>query len=245
MLLLAYLMTRSDEWSGARIRVLAAESDTREDADGQTDYEATVEDLRKTLEEFRISAEPEVVVNTTLEAVAEHSGNAALVFLPFRLRGNQLVGPFGERVEDLLAPLPVTALGLASEDISLDAEPEEGKSAEIAAALDAFSRAKKRLEKAEQEATAAHEYAAKTLKELEGTASVGVDEEVRSDIEAAALDVMELAHRAARRQAEALARMEDAEKKAEAVGASPEKDSQDPEEEQKAEKDRDEEPEAP
>ncbi len=204
-----------------------------------------MEDLRKTLEEFRISAEPEVVVDTTLEAVAEHSGNAALVFLPFRLRGDQLVGPFGGRVEDLLAPLPVTALGLASEDISLDAEPEEGKSAEIAAALDAFSQAKKRLEKAEQEATEAHEYAAKTLKELEEAASVGVDEEVRSDIEAAALDVMELADRAARRQAEALAKMEDATKKVEAVGAPPEEDSQDSEEEQKAEKERDEEPEAP
>ena len=245
MLLLAYLMTRSDEWSGARIRVLAAESDTREDAEAEPDYEATVEDLRKTLEEFRISAEPEVVVDTNVETVAEHSGNAALVFLPFRLRGNQLVGPFGGRIEDLLAPLPVTAICLASEDISLDAEPEEGKSAEIAAALDAFSHAKKRLEKAEQGATEAHEYAAKTLKELEEAASVGVDEEVRSDIEAASLDVMELADRAARRQAEAVAKMEDATKNVEAVGASPEEDSQDSEEEQKAGKERDEEPEAP
>jgi amino acid transporter len=245
MLLLAYLMTRSEEWSGARIRVLAAELETREDAEAETDYEATLEDLRKTLEEFRISAEPEVVVDTNVETVAEHSGNAALVFVPFRLRGNQLVGPFGGRVEDLLAPLPVTAIGLASEDISLDAEPEEGKSAEIAAALDTFFHAKKRMEKAEQEATEAHEYAARTLKELEEAASVGVDEEVRSDIEAAALDVMELADRAARRQTEALAKMEDATKNVEGVGASPEEDSQDSEEEQKAEKERDEEPEAP
>jgi len=242
MLLLAYLMTRSDEWSGARIRVLAAGRETEEDTEAGADYEATVEDLRKTLEEFRISAEPEVVADTSVEAVAEHSGNAALVFLPFRLRGNQLVGPFGGRIEDLLAPLPVTALGLASEDISLDAEPEEGKSAEIAAALDAFSRAKKRLEKAEQEATEAHEYAAKTLKELEGAASVGVDEEVRSDIDAAALDVMELADRAARRQAEALAKMEDAAKKVEAVGVSPEEDSRDSEEAEKDETEGGEEP---
>jgi hypothetical protein len=214
MLLLAYLMTRSEEWSGARIRVLAARSEDEED-----DYEGTVEELRKTLEEVRISAEPEVVINTNVEAVAEQSGNAALVFLPFRLRGNQLVGPFGGRVEDLLAPLPVAAIGLAAEDISLDAEPEEGKSAEIASALDSFYRAKKRLEKAEQEATEAHEYAAKTLKELEDAASIGVDQEIRTDIDEAALDVMELADRAARRQAEALAQMEDAAKKVEAVGA--------------------------
>jgi hypothetical protein len=230
MLLLAYLMTRSEEWSGTKIRVLAADVETEEDAEAEADYAATVEDLRNTLEEFRISAEPEVVVHTNVETVAEHSGNAALVFLPFRLRGNQLVGPFGGRVEDLLAPLPVTAIGLAAEDISLDAEPEEGKSAEIASALDAFAKAKKRLEKAQQEASEAHEYAAKMLKELREAAEADVGEAVLSDIEEASLEVMELADRAARRQAEAVARMEDAAKKAKAVGASPEEDIQDAEE---------------
>jgi len=180
-----------------------------------------------------------------LEAVAEQSGNAALVFLPFRLKGDHLVGPFGGRVEDLLAPLPVTAIGLAAEDISLDAEPEEGKSAEMAAALDAFSDAKKKAEKVEREAAEDHGYAEKKLSELREAAAAGVNEEVRLDIEAAALDVMELANRAARRQTEAQAKIEDAAKKAEAVGASPEEDSQDSEEEQKAEKERDEEPEAP
>jgi amino acid transporter len=242
MLLLAYLMTRSEEWSGARIRVLAVES-KKEEGEAEDDYEATVEDLRKTLKEFRISAEPEVLVNTSVETVAEHSGNAALVFLPFRLKGDHLVGPFGGRVEDLLAPLPVTAIGLAAEDISLDAEPEEGKSAEIAAALDAFSEAKKKAEKVEREAAEDHGYAEKKLSELQEAAAAGVDEEVRSDIEAAALDVMELANRAARRQTEARTKMEDAAKKVEAVGAPPEEDSQDPEEEQKAGKERDEEPE--
>ena len=242
MLLFAYLMTRSDEWSGTKIRVLAAESETREDSEAEADYKATVEDLRKTLEEFRISAEPEVVVDTTLEAVAEHSGNAALVFLPFRLKGDQLVGPFGGRVEDLLAPLPVTAICLASEDISLDAEPEEGKSADIAAALDAFSRAKKRLEKVEREAAEDHGYAEKKLIELQEAAAAGVDEEVRSDIEAAVLDVMELADRAARQQSEAQARMENAAKKAEAVGAPPEEDSKVDEEVRRVEGESSEEP---
>jgi amino acid transporter len=228
MLLLAYLMTRTEDWSGARIRVLAARSEGEED-----DYEGTVEDLRKTLEEVRIAAEPEVVVNTNVEAVAEQSGNAALVFLPFRLRGNQLVGPFGGRVEDLLAPLPVAAIGLAAEDISLDAEPEEGKSAEIAAVLDAFSKAKKKAEKAEREAAEAHAFAEKKLIELQEAAAAGGEEEAREDIEAAALDVMELANRAARRQAEAQAKMEEAAKKAEAVGVPSEEDGKAPEEAEK------------
>ncbi len=236
MLLLAYLMTRSEEWSGARIRVLAASLRTEEDGEAEVDYEATVEDLRNTLEEFRIEAEPEVVVNTSVETLAEQSGNAALVFLPFRLRGNQLAGPFGGRIEDMLAPLPVTAIGLAAEDIALDAEPEEGKSAEIAAALDAFSDAKKRAEKVEREAAEAHRYAEEKLSELEEAAAAGVDEEVRSDIEATSLDVMELANRAARREAEALAGLESAAKEVEAAGAPPEEAEKVAEEVKKIEK---------
>jgi amino acid transporter len=224
LLLLAYLMTRSEGWRGARIRVLAALTDSGEQETPETEdgYESTVEELRKTLEEVRISAEPEVAVNTNVEAVAEQSANAALVFLPFRLKGDQLVGPFGGRVEDLLAPLPVAAIGLAAEDISLDAEPEEGKSAEIAAALDAFSEAKKRAEKAEREAAEARAYAGQKLRELQGAASDARDDEVRADVEAAALDVMELADRAARRAAEAAARMETAAKAVEAAGVPPE-----------------------
>ena len=228
MLLLAYLMTRSEEWSGAKIRVMKAIAEEEED------YEKTVEDLRRTLEEFRISAEPEVVVDAGDEAVAEHSAGAALVFLPFRLRGDHLVGPFGGRVEDLLRPLPVAAVCLAAEDVSLDAEPEDGKSAEIAKVLDAFSQAKKKAERAEQEAAEAHAFAEEKLSELREAAAAGQDEAVRADIEAAALDVMELADRAARRQTEALAKMRDAAKKAEAVGASPAEADDDPEEVEKA-----------
>ena len=141
----------------------------------------------------------------------------------------------------MLAHLSVTALALASEDISLDAEPEEGKSAEMAAALDAFSDAKKKAEKTEQEAVESHQFAEEKLSELREAALAGVDEEVRSDIEAAALDVMELANRAARRQTEAQAKMEDAAKKAEAVGAPPEEDSKVSEEEKKVEKESNEE----
>jgi hypothetical protein len=244
MLLLAYLMTRNEAWSGARIRVLAAVSEEEDGAGAEDHYASTVEELRKTLDEVRISAEPEVVVNTSVETVAEHSANAALVFLPFRLRGNQLVGPFGGRIEDLLAPLPVAAIGLAAEDISLDAEPEEGKSAEIAAALDAFHKAKKRAEKAEREAAEAHAYAEQKLRELHEADGSVVDEEVRADLEAASLDVMELADRASRRASAAAASLEYAAKQAEAVGAPREQEEEPSEEVSKAEKegDRGEEP---
>jgi len=117
---------------------------------------------------------------------------------------------------------------------------------QIAAALDALSEAKKKAEKVEREAAEDHGYAEKKLSELqEAAAAAGVDEEVRSDIEAAALDVMELANRATRQLSEAQARMEDAAKKAEAVGAPPEEDSKVPEEVDKVEAESGEEEEKP
>ena len=210
LLLLAYLMTRSEDWAGARIRVLGA------DAAGE--YDATVEALRKTLEDARIEAEPEVLVHTSREAVAEQSANAALVFLPFRLRGDQLAGPFGGRVEDLLAPLPVAVLGLAAEDMDLDAEPEEGKSAEIAAAMDAFEAAEKRARQAEREAEEAGEKVRTTLRSLQEVAAAGESEGGSDGAEKAALEASQAANRAARRAARASALLEHAARRLEELG---------------------------
>ena len=114
-----------------------------------------------------------------------------------------------------------------------------------AAALDAFSKAKKKAEKAEREVDEAHRYAEKKLSELQEAAAAGVDEEVRSDIEAAALDVMELANRAARRQTEAVAKMENAAKEVEAVGAPPDEAEKVSEEVRKVEAESSEEEEKP
>jgi len=210
MLLLSYLLSRSDDWRGARIRVLAAQA--------EADYDRTVEDLRQTLEEVRISAEPEVVLHSSVEAVAEHSANAALVFLPFRLSRNRLVGPFGGNVEDLIAPLPVAALVLASEDIELDAEPEAGKSAEMAAATDAYQDARKRSADLEREATQAREEAEAWLEKLEKAAASGAGREEIARAEKSAVGLLTRAEKAARRAAKAMARVEDAARVLEDLG---------------------------
>ena len=213
MLLFAYLMTRTDEWSEARIRVMGA--------DTGRDYEKTVEDLRETLKEIRIAAEPEVVLNTSADAIAEQSGNAAMVFIPFRLKGNELIGPFGGKVETLLSRLPIAALCLAAEDIDLDAEPEEGKSAAIAEAHDALTHARKRLQDAEREAEETEKDAAEKQREIQDSTDQGLDQETVSRMKEEARDARDRVEKAGRRVAKERAKVEDAAQSLESLGVLP------------------------
>ncbi len=208
MLLTAYLMTRSDVWREAKIRVLAT---------GYKDVsEETIRDLGKTLEEVRIEAEPEVVAKGSCDAIAGYSAGSAIVFLPFRLQGNQLMDPFGGQLQDLLPCLPIAAMVLAAEDIDLDAEPEEGRAGEIAAALDALAEAENKAKGAEKEAAEAAEKAEQIMRAMAEAASSGADEETMAELEAASKEAREKAGKVARRAAKASAKAEDA---AQAVGA--------------------------
>ncbi|MDH3885347.1 MAG: amino acid permease, partial [Desulfobacterales bacterium] len=147
MLLLAYLTTRYKDWQAAKIRVLAPSADHP--------TEESTADLGRKLEDARIEAESELVFNAKMSNIIAYSKDASLVFLPFRLKGNQPLDPFDNPVETILSGLPITALVLASEDIELEAEPEEGKAAEIAAALDALTDAETRVQEAQKDTEAA------------------------------------------------------------------------------------------
>jgi amino acid transporter len=144
MLLIAYLMTRHEKWDETRIRLLAV------DDGSQTPL--TVDSLKEMLEEVRIDADPEIVKDVDADSIAEYSADAALAFIPFRIKDNQVVDPFGNPMEDTLFLLPVTAMVLAAEDIDLDAEPEEGKAGEMAEAIDALEDAGKKADTATKEA---------------------------------------------------------------------------------------------
>jgi amino acid transporter len=212
MLLLAYLMTRSEDWDGAKIRVLAADQDR---ASGET-----IEDLQKTLQEVRIEADPEIVRGANVDVIVENSADAALVFLPFRLRGTQVLGPFDHQVDDLILRLPIVALALAAEDIDLDAEPEEGEAGELAEVLDSLDDAKKKSQEAEKEAAETAKEAEKKLQELESAVASGEDEDIMARVKAT-LEAREKSSKAARRAAKAMAKMEDAAREAEEFGAEP------------------------
>jgi hypothetical protein len=219
MLLFAYLMTRREAWSDARIRLLGSGN--------PSDTNGGKKALEQALEDARIEGEAEAVVQVSAASIGDHSSDASITFLPFRFSGHQIIGPAEGALEELVAGLPVTALVLAAEDIDLDAEPEDGKPGEMAAALDALANARQKVRQAEQGVEKASVAAAEAEQNLESLVSVagpGVDSEVMEKIEAAAaaLDAAQAqVQKAARRAAKARAKEEDAAHAAEAVGASP------------------------
>jgi hypothetical protein len=144
MLLCAYFMTRCAEWRHAHILLLTAPADV----------DAAEERLRAMLAEVRIDAEPVVVPHQDARAIATRSGAAALVFLPFQLRGEKLLAGFGLELEDLVAKLPLTAFVQAAEDLALDAAPEEGPQAELAELVEAARELVARSSRAEEAARA-------------------------------------------------------------------------------------------
>ncbi|HIJ57129.1 MAG TPA: hypothetical protein HPQ03_13550 [Deltaproteobacteria bacterium] len=209
MLLIAYLISRHEEWEDAKIRVLAAcfSEETRE----------TVADLANVLDEVRIDAEPEVVIRPSPDAVAAYSDDAALVFLPFRFKGDQPLDPFDEKPEALLSRLRNTAMVLAAEDIQLDADPETGTAAQTAAATDALADARKKAETEEKKTEEASELAEEKLKALEEAAASGVGVEELSRLRSEAGEAKQQAVQAARKAAKTQAKVELAKREAEAL----------------------------
>jgi amino acid transporter len=209
MLLLGYLITRSEPWDAAKIRVLAAgyNADTPEN----------LRDLKNNLEEARIEAEPIIVTNTDIDKLSEYSADAAVVFLPFRLRGDQITCSIDGPIETLLSHLPITAFVLAAEDIALDAEPEEGTAGEMAVAMDALDDAEKKADEAEKEAAKTREIAESARAKLIELESKPLSEEkqdrllkLRSEADQADKE----AEKAFRQAAKVKAKLEDAMKKA-------------------------------
>ncbi len=213
MLLLAYLMTRSEAWEEAGIRVLAVASEEKS--------EKTVEELKNTLNEVRIDAEPEIIQNANADIVSDHSTDAALVFLPFRLLRDQPLDPFGNPLSHLLSHLPIAALVLAAEDIELDAEPEEGIAAEVASALDAMQDAEKKVRMAEKNVSEASETAEKAkekLQEMLAAEATTLDEETLAELIKNLRKAERQSMEASRRHAKAKTKAEAAAREAEALG---------------------------
>jgi hypothetical protein len=213
MLLFAYLMTRNEKWSDAKIRLLAV-------ADGNEDGQ-TIESLEEMLEDVRIEAIPEIVRDVDADTLAEYSANSSLAFIPFRIRNNQVLDPFANSMENTLFLLPVTAMVLAAEDVELDAEPEEGKAGEMAETLDALEDARKLAQAAEKEAAETVKAAEKAREKVEDitTDPEGVDEETKAKAEKKAEEAEKQATKMTRKAAKTAAKAEIAAREAEAAGA--------------------------
>ncbi len=216
MLLFAYLMTRSREWNGAAIRVLALAGSDNPD------------EVEKALADARIEAEIGTVDPSAPYGDDNTVPDNTLLFLPIRLCNNQIESPCSGPVEMILASMPVTAMVLAGEDIDLDAEPEEGAAAERAAVADALDSAGKKLAKARQEVAAAEaEVAALSgkKKELEIPTSEVCDLDDHNRLEKESGDAVKKLESAEKKAAKALAKKQDTEKTARKMGIEPEPDT--------------------
>lgn len=213
MLLFAYLMTRSEPWDEAAIRVLAINY--------ENDSPENIEDLADTLNEVRIEAEPKIIPEADIQKITEISTDASMIFLPFRFWDNQIIGPVDVRVEELLPRLPTAALVLAAEDIDLQAEPEAGTAGEMAAARDAHDDADKKAREAQKDAENAlrvAEAAKEKIRVFDETRASDDKPEELTRLEAGAKKAEMESEKAYRRAAKAEAKAQDAAKNAADLG---------------------------
>jgi amino acid transporter len=217
MLLLTYLMTRSPEWDRSNIRVLAV----YDQASGKD-----IADLNATLEEARIEAATEVVVNAGPESITAYSNDATLVFLPFRFNQKTVAGPFGDPCGELLEHLPTTAMFMAAEDIDLDAEPEEGLPGEMAAAQDNLEKARKNVATAEKTAEKARQRMEAARQELEALQERRQNPEKMKKAKKELLEAEKQVEKTTRKAVKAAVKADDAEKDAEDQGIDVEHDEE-------------------
>jgi hypothetical protein len=213
MLLLAYLLTRDTFWQDATINVLGVKQNKAKDSQGGG--------LQEVLDNYRVQAESNWVQAEDASQIVKYSADASLIFLPFALRRDEIVDPFGGDLDWLLPRLPVTVLCLAAEDLDLDAEPEEGPAAEAANALHAYEDAQNKQEKMEKEAKRAASAAEALYEELESAKRSGGDEEDLAVKQEAYRESAKLLEQANKKAAKARVKTDQARELAEELGALP------------------------
>ena len=211
MLLLAHLITRSKDWDDARIRVLSTEK--------KTDVGGPVENLETFLEDVRIDAEPVELETIDAETVEQQSGDASLVLMPFQIKKDRSLGPFGEPVENILNRLPPVVMVLAAEDIDLEAEPEEGKAGETASILDRLADAEKKGQRTKKEAEMASLALDEKLAQLSEVEKLNATSSKIQTARGAVFEAEAAAERAVRKAAKAEAKARQAAQEAVDAGA--------------------------
>ncbi len=208
MLLLAYLMTRSHEWEHAGIRVIAmAKAGEEQQAE---------EELAAHLEDYRISAKVMVIPETDGNGFAELSKETRLVFVPVHFHEGGLMDLCGQPVSRLEGMPGAVILVLATQDLNLSAEPEEGQVAETSKILDGIERAERRLKYARKALELASAEAAAKLEHSNDPESVLQGDWVERMRDA--LEAHEHEERARRRHAKAKVMLEKARAEAKELG---------------------------
>lgn len=115
-LILGYLMTRTDIWEDAELRVLAQGKSGKR--------KRTESDLRDFLELVQIEATVETLKTVTLETIAEACSRSTLVFLPIGVAEGKPQAAFDIDLDDFVARIPRGVFVIAGGDIELDPDPD-------------------------------------------------------------------------------------------------------------------------
>ncbi len=127
--LLAWLSGRDPAWSDASIiaYVPGDESD------------AEIERIERLLKKGRINAEVKRV-EATPAALTTALSDATMALAPLRVKRGAAIGPLETPLGMLVESLPLAIMVLATEDVSLDANPDESKLAELARLTDQLAK---------------------------------------------------------------------------------------------------------
>ncbi len=164
MTLLAWLCTRNPEWSEADIEVVVPVGPETELDPAQ---------VRTVLTNARIRARV-VSVEASAKAVKTAQAGSTMAFVPLRVRRNQPLGPMETPIEELGSASPVTVFVLASDELTIDAEPDDGDLARHAEAVEDAAEAWHRAEELDEEAARLLVQAELLRLEVEGSGPNGV-----------------------------------------------------------------------
>ena len=154
--LLGWLAQQHDEWSKANIKVYVPSTTPDDDS----------EHVRSVLEAGRIDAEVKQVDGTPA-SFAEAMGGATMAMAPLRIQRGRAIGPFESPLGMLLESLPLAVMALATEDVDIDAEADDGGYAEYAQAVEQAESAQKWVTELDNEAAMLMVKAESARQELE------------------------------------------------------------------------------
>ncbi len=138
--LLAWLCTRDPSWAEAKITAYVP-----------TDEEHDTDRVRELLDAARISADVQAVEGNPA-TLSEALSSATLALAPLRVRRGAAIGPFETPLGMLVEGLPLAVMVLATDEVSLNAEPDESDLAELARLSDQLDTAERKAAELDAEA---------------------------------------------------------------------------------------------
>ncbi len=202
MTLLAWLCTRSPEWSSASLEVVVAD-----DTADRPDVAARVAAM---LDDARIKGQVRAVGDAPIRTAFE---GATLAFIPLRVHRHEPLGPRDTPVHELDVGPAARVLVLASDELTLDAEPDGAEMAAHAEAVDHALEAQERAAALDAEASRLLVEAEVLRLEVDGV-DAELEPERHRELSVAAESAEVIAAKAYRRYVEARARAEDRRRRA-------------------------------